>query len=213
MSRRWWLGLIALALAWSSIALAQEEAAPETAIEEEAVSEVALLAPEELEALVAPIAFYPDEVLAVTLPAATYPLDIVQAARLLDQQKTTPDAAPNSDWDPCILALLNYPVVLSMMNEDLDWTTSLGEAMLDQQAELIDAIQQVRRSAYASGHLKSDEKTTVSFEEEVVKIATADPNVVYVPVYEPVSEPPAEPVSEEPSPGVHGKVTRARSGA
>jgi hypothetical protein len=188
MVKGWRLGLAFLALIWPGIAAAQEEAAPEAAAEEEVVEQV-LLAPEELEQLVAPIAFYPDEILAVTLPAATYPLDVVQAARFLEQQAAQPDAQPNPDWDPSVLALLNYPVVLSMMNKDLDWTTALGEAVLNQQGEVIDAIQQVRRSAYAGGHLQSDEKTTVTAEEDVIEITSADPEVVYVPVYETASAP------------------------
>jgi Protein of unknown function (DUF3300) len=191
-----WIVLLSLVLTWPGIAAAQEEAAQEATVEEEAIveeaAEPALLAPEDLEQLVAPIAFYPDEVLAVTLPAATYPLDIVQAARFLEQKAAQPDAEPNPDWDPSVLALLNYPVVLSMMNEDLDWTTALGEAVLNQQSDLIDAIQQVRRGAYAGGHLQSDDKTTVTYEEDVIHITSADPEVVYVPVYEAASAPVAE---------------------
>jgi hypothetical protein len=38
-------------------------------------------APEELEALVAPIALYPDPVLSQVLMASTYPLEVVHAAR------------------------------------------------------------------------------------------------------------------------------------
>lgn len=200
MLRLFRLVLIVLALAWAGMARAQEEAAEAAPEEEVAPEEVALLAPEEVEALIVPIAFYPDEVLAVTLPAATYPLDIVEASRFLEKQKETPDAEPDPDWDPSVLALLNYPVVLSLMNEDLDWTTSLGEAVINQQADVIDAVQQVRRSAYTAGHLKSDDKMTVSFENDAVTIASADPEVVYVPVYEtafaPAPEPMAEPASE-----------------
>ena len=197
MLRLFWLGLIVLALAWVGMARAQEEVAEAAPEEEVAPEEAPLLAPEEVEALVAPIAFYPDEVLAVTLPAATYPLDIVEASRFIEKQKATPDAQPSPDWDPSVLALLNYPVVLNMMNEDLDWTTSLGEAVINQQADVIDAIQQVRRSAYTGGHLKSDDKTTVSYENDVVEIASADPKVVYVPVYEPATAPVPEPVAEQ----------------
>lgn len=194
MLRHLWLCLTLLALTWPGMARAQEAAVEEAAQEaggedEAAVDEVPLLAPEELEALVAPIAFYPDEVLAVTLPAATYPLDIVQAARFLAQAKAKPDATPSEDWDPSVLSLLSYPTVLNMMNEDLDWTTSLGEAVLNQQGDVIDAIQQVRRTAYTSGHLKSDDKATVVYENDVVVIAPSDPDVVYVPIYEPAPAP------------------------
>jgi hypothetical protein len=209
MLRHWWLGLIMLVLAWSGTALAQEQATTTAPAEEEqaATDEAALLAPEDVEALVAPIAFYPDEVLAVTLPAATYPLDIVEASRFLEKVKTAPDTQPDTDWDPSVLALLNYPVVLSKMNEDLDWTTSLGEAVINQQGDVIDAIQQVRRAAYTAGHLKSDDKTIVTFENETVTITSADPKAVYIPVYETASAAVPEPVAEEAPPAEEAAAT------
>jgi hypothetical protein len=46
-----------------------------------------LLKPEQLEALVAPIALYPDELLANVLAASTYPLELVQADRWLKTRK------------------------------------------------------------------------------------------------------------------------------
>ena len=49
---------------------------------------VELLKPEQLEALVAPIALYPDELLANVLAASTYPLEVVQADRWLKERKT-----------------------------------------------------------------------------------------------------------------------------
>lgn len=199
MLRHWWLGLIVLMLTWSGNALAQDQAAAEAPAEEQAATDeaAALLAPEDVEALVAPVAFYPDEVLAVTLPAATYPLDIVEASRFLEKVKTAPDTQPDPDWDPSVLALLNYPAVLTLLNEDLDWTTSLGEAVVNQQSDVIDAIQQVRRAAYTAGHLKSDDKTIVKFENETVTITPADPKVVYIPVYETASAAVQEPAVEE----------------
>jgi hypothetical protein len=193
MLRHLWLCLAVLALTWSGPVRAQEEAAQEAAVEEAApADEVPLLAPEELEALVARIAFYPDPVLAVTLPASTYPLDIVQAARFLEQQKSQPDAQPSENWDPSILSLLNYPVVLNMMNEDLDWTTQLGEAVLNQQGDVIDAIQQVRRTAYTAGQLQSNDQVTVVYENDTIEIDCTDPDKVYIPIYEP-SPAPVEP--------------------
>lgn len=148
-----------------------------------------VLSAEELQVLVARIAFYPDEVIAVTLPAATYPLDIVQASRFLAQRKSKPDAQPNAAWDTSVLSLLNYPIVINMMNDDLDWTTQLGEAVLAQQGDVMDAIQQVRKSAYVEGHLATNDKTNVVYENDVVRIAPANPEVVYVPVYQPAAEP------------------------
>lgn len=47
-----------------------------------------LLKPEQLEALVAPIALYPDSLLANVLAASTYPLEVVQADRWLKERKS-----------------------------------------------------------------------------------------------------------------------------
>jgi hypothetical protein len=187
------------AFTWPSIAAAQETAATEDA----APADVALLSAAELEQLVMPIAFYPDEVLAVTLPAATYPLDIVQAARFLEKQQASPDAQPSADWDPSVLALLNYPAVLDLMNGDLDWTTTLGEAVLNQQSDVIDAIQQIRLNAYAQGQLVSDDKVTIVVDADTVEISPTDPKVVYVPIYQPPPQPAHpiagdQPVAEQP---------------
>lgn len=199
------LALITAASLLGKAGWAQEAAPQEAAVESEGTEAAALLAPEDLEVLVSRIAFYPDEVVAVTLPAATYPLDVVQAARFLEQRKTKPDMQPDANWDTSVVALINYPVVISMMNDDLDWTTALGEAVLNQQADVIDAIQQVRRGAYTAGFLKSDDKNTVTVEQDAIVIAPADPKVVYVPVYEPAPAPeqlPAEPAAtEEPATG------------
>ncbi len=184
----WLAGLAVLAAPAISRGQDQPETKTLAVVENEAQAGT-LLEPAELEALVARIAFYPDEVIAVTLPAATYPLDIVQAARFLEQRKTKADAKPNPNWDSSVLALINYPVVISMMNDDLDWTAALGEAVLAQQAGVMDAIQQVRKSAYAAGHLQSNDKIVVVYEKDVVRIKSADPRVVYVPVYQPAPIP------------------------
>jgi hypothetical protein len=48
--------------------------------------EPAPLTPAELEELVGPIALYPDDLLGIVLPASTYPLQIVQAARFLEDR-------------------------------------------------------------------------------------------------------------------------------
>ena len=51
-------------------------------------AEQQLLKPEQLEALVAPIALYPDELLAKVLAASTYPLEAVQADRWVKANKS-----------------------------------------------------------------------------------------------------------------------------
>lgn len=221
--------LLAVILLYPNDGIAQNEqgateaTAPETgAVEGGAAEEGAAtgqLDAEALRVVVAPIALYPDDVLAVVLPASTTGLQIVQAQRYLDKHKTDSTAQPNSDWDPSVLALLNYPDVLSRMNADLDWTTKLGDAVINQQTEVMDAIQQIRNEAAASGYLKSDEKQVVTQEKETVIIKSADPEVVYVPTYNPevvveqtyVTAPP--PVYSEPYPYYYSPAATFFTGA
>jgi hypothetical protein len=143
------------------------------------------LTPAELEELVGPVALYPDDLLAIVLPAATYPLQIVQAARFLDDRANDETLKPNPEWDDAIVALLNYPEIVRMMNEDLDWTWDLGAAVLADQAAVLDAVQIFRDRAYAAGNLRTDDRQVVTKEDEVIEIAPADPEVVYIPYYEP----------------------------
>jgi hypothetical protein len=143
------------------------------------------LTPAELEELVGPVALYPDDLLAIVLPASTYPLQVVQAARFLDDRANDETLKPNPEWDDSIVALLNYPEIVRMMNEDLDWTWDLGAAVLADQAAVLDAVQTFRDRAYAAGNLRTDDRQVVTKEEEVIEIAPADPEVVYIPYYEP----------------------------
>lgn len=144
-----------------------------------------LLTAEELNALVAPVALYPDELLAVVLPASTNPLQIVEAQRFLEKQKSDPNLKPDENWDPSVLALLNYPEVIKQMNEDLSWTQDLGNAVLDQQDDVLQAIQAARTSASDAGYLESNDQQTVINEGDNITIESANPDVVYVPSYDP----------------------------
>ncbi len=149
------------------------------------------LSADELEKLVAPIALYPDELLAITLPAATYPLDIVQAARVLERRETDPNAMPDESWDSSVLGLMNYPEVVELMNDDLNWTWKLGEAVANQQDDVMAAIQSFRAKVYEAGNLQSNDKVQVSRETEgaqqIVIIESASPEVIYVPQYQPTT--------------------------
>lgn len=140
---------------------------------------------EELDKLVGPIALYPDDLIAIILPASTNPLQIVQADRFLDKRKSTPKLPVDETWDDAVKSLLNYPDVVKTMSNDIDWTASLGEAVVADQAAVLAAVQTFRRKTQAVGNLKSDDKQTVVVEQEVIKIAPADPQVIYVPQYNP----------------------------
>lgn len=152
---------------------------------DESESVLAPLSAAELEELVGPIALYPDDLLAIVLPASTYPLQIVQAARFLDAYEQDSTLEPDEEWDESITALLNYPDVVRMLDEDIDWTWKLGEAVISQQADVISAVESFRDRAYAAGNLKSDERQMVSEEDGVIEITPVDDEIIYVPYYEP----------------------------
>ena len=145
---------------------------------------------EELDQMLAPIALYPDSLLAQILMAATYPLEVVQAERWTKANENLGpdqlnDALDKKDWDPSVKALVPFPQVLSMMSENLEWTQMLGDAFLDQQDEVTDTVQKLRRKAEAAGNLRDTQEEKVIVEGDVIDIEPAQPEVVYVPVYDP----------------------------
>jgi len=170
--------------------------------QEAAVPSGELLRPEDLRPLVAPIALYPDDLLAIVLPASTNPVQVVEAQRFLEKRRTDPQLQPDAEWDPAILALLNYPQVVAKMDADLSWTTALGNAVIDQLDDVLDMIQQLRAEAEASGYLQSNEFLIVIWEDDYWHIDSSDPDWIYVPDYpdeiferpeNPIVIPPGEP--------------------
>jgi len=149
------------------------------------IEEIFSLTEVELEELVGPVALYPDDLLAIVLPASTYPLEIVQAARFLDQFEIDSSLEPDETWDESVVALLNYPEVLRMMDEQIDWTWRLGEAVIGQQTDLIAAVESFRDQAYVAGNLESDDHQTVSKNDGIIEIEPVDKEIIYVPYYEP----------------------------
>jgi len=121
------------------------------------------LKPAELDQLVAPIALYPDTLLSEVLMASTYPLEVVQAERWLNANKSLKDdqlkeAVGKQPWDDSVKSLIATPSVLEMMNSKIDWTQKLGNAVIDQQADVMDAIQRLRAKAQANNKLQSTEQ-------------------------------------------------------
>jgi hypothetical protein len=169
-----------LALVASAFVLpasAQAPAAP--------VAAAAAPAANAMDDLVGRIALYPDDLIAVILPASTSPLQIVQADRWLEKRKTDPKLPIDDKWDDAVKTLLNYPDVVKMMSNDLDWTSALGEAVVADQGAVLDGVQSFRRRAQAAGNLKSDDKQVVKAEKEIIIIQPANPEVIYVPQYTP----------------------------
>ena len=155
------------------------------AIEDLGGEDIPRLSNIELQELVGPIALYPDDLLAVVLPASTYPLQVIEAARFLEALQNDPNLKPDEEWDDSIIALINYPEVVELLNDDLDWTWRLGEAVVAQQEDVIAAVEAFRDRAYAAGNLKSDEYQRVSQQDGIVSIEPASDDVIYVPYYEP----------------------------
>lgn len=147
--------------------------------------DIPLLTQGELQELVGPIALYPDDLLAIVLPASTYPLQLVQAQRFLEDLEEDPSLKPDESWDDSVVALLNYPEVVDLLNEDLDWTWRLGEAVVAQQADVVGAVESFRDRAYAAGNLRSDTHQTVARNDGAIEITPVEDDVIYVPYYEP----------------------------
>jgi hypothetical protein len=130
-----------------------------------------LLKPEQLDALLAPIALYPDALLAQILMASTYPLEVIEAERWVTANKNLKDdalkeAVGKQSWDESVKSLVATPSVLDMMSDKLDWTQKLGDAVLAQQPDVMDAIQRLRQKAQANDKLSSNQQQTVTTEQQ-----------------------------------------------
>lgn len=150
---------------------------------------------DDLDQMLGPIALYPDPLLAEVLPAATVPEQIVLADRYV-REGGDPNAVDLQPWDRSVKALARYPEVLSMMDNNLAWTTDVGLAFLNQPIDVMEAVQRLRQRAYALGNLQSGPQQVVYVQNRVIEIVPAAPQIIYVPVYAPdvvyVQRPPVQ---------------------
>ncbi|HEX2943838.1 MAG TPA: DUF3300 domain-containing protein [Rhodopila sp.] len=149
---------------------------------------------EQLDALLAPIALYPDALLTQILMASTFPLQVVEAGRWVNDpahKNLTGDALTKAleaqPWDPSVKSLVPFPSTLAMMNSNLDWLQQVGFAFADQQADVMNSVQRLRRQAHANGSLQTTPQQVVRVEPTEIIIEPAQPNVVYVPAYNPTA--------------------------
>jgi len=146
---------------------------------------------QELDQILAPIALYPDSLLSQIMMAATYPREVTEAA---DWSRNNRDlngdravrAVERYDWDPSVKSLVAFPQILAMMDEKINWTEDLGDAFLDQQAQVMDTVQYLRRQAYAAGNLRSSDQFRVDVRDGGFVIDFINPEVAYLPYYNPV---------------------------
>jgi len=146
------------------------------------------------------------------LMASTYPANVIQAAQWSkDNPKMQGDAAiqavASQPWDPSVKSLVAFPQLISLMGENPPWVQSLGDAFLAQPKDVMDSVQRLRVLAQQTGALQSTPQqtvttvtkaapaktatststtsTTTTTSPTVIKIESADPQVVYVPTYNP----------------------------
>src|SRR5882762_8346686 len=164
----------------TSVAFAQTPPAPRKAAATQ----------QELDQMLAPIALYPDSLLSQIFMASTYPLEVVAAARwsrgnpgLTGQQAV--EAVEQKDWDASVKSLAAFPQVLSMMDQQIEWTARLGDVFVAQEPQVMETVQNLRQKAYAAGNLRSTEQAYVVRQGDAYAIEPASPQVVYVPYYDP----------------------------
>ncbi|KAA2212840.1 DUF3300 domain-containing protein [Teichococcus oryzae] len=171
----------------------------------------------QLEQLLAPIALYPDSLLAEMLIASSYPLEVVQAQRWLGREanaklqgEALAQALQQQPWDDSVKSLVLFPDVLKMMNDQLEWTQQLGDAVLAQQADVLNAVQVLRNRAQQAGKLESGSQQTITVSQnvplprqvdlvgeatpvsvavapppQIITIEPAQPDQIHVPAYNP----------------------------
>jgi Protein of unknown function (DUF3300) len=186
----------ALILATSPAASAQSQApqpeAPPSGDNTQYPGQGAPMSPDELNNLVSPIALYPDALVAQILGAATFPDQVATANNYLQVNKNLTGqalmhAVDKESWDPSVKALTQFPTVLDNMAKNLAWTSQLGEAYHNQQADVMAAVQHLRQQAQAAGNLKTTSQqtvtTTIQNGQQTIIIQPANPQIVYVPTY------------------------------
>jgi hypothetical protein len=156
-------------------------------------------APEALEELLAPIALYPDPVLMQVLTAATNPQEVLDAGNWLIANPSLDgdaldEAAQQVGFTPPVRGLIQSPQVIDQMCLNMGWTEELGQAYVNDQAGVMDAVQRLRVQAQEVGTLASSDKMKVETvappepsQPQVITISPPSPQVVYVPQYDPVA--------------------------
>lgn len=166
---------------------------------------------EQLLQMVAPIALFPDKLVAQVLAGSTYPDQITAANLWLGknpslQGEALQNAANLQPWDVSVKSLTAFPAVLAQMANNIQWTTALGEAYVNDPDDVMNAIQTMRLRAQQSGNLKTSQQMRVTSSprlapppdyadeagysviappSQTIVIESAQPDLVYVPNYNP----------------------------
>ena len=78
--------------------------------------------------------------------------------------------------------------MIKKLTDDLDWTTDLGDAFVDQPKDVADALQRVRTKADTTGSLRTLSLFCLTtfccwFGTDVIIIESTSPEAIYVPTY------------------------------
>ena len=138
----------------------------------------------QLDQILGPIALYPDPLIAQILPASTFPTQIVLADRYI-VGGGDPNQLGQKPWDASVQAVARYPDVLKWMDTNLDQTTELGQAFLNQQPAVMASIQRLRATASRLGNLQTTPQQQVTSDGGDIEIDPVDAQQMYVPVYQP----------------------------
>ena len=151
-------------------------------------------APAALEELLAPIALYPDLLIGWILAASVNSQEVLDVGNWLLQNEglqgeALESAAQRTGFGPAMRALLQFPSIVDMLCQQIDWTRQVGAAFASDQKGVLDAIQRLRAHAVALGNLTSSPQQNVETiaenDEVIIEVKPADPEVVYVPTYDP----------------------------
>ena len=165
--------------------------------------------PDAIDELVAPIALYPDQLVGQILAASVNTQEVLDAGNwLLENQTLKGDqldaAAQKAGFGAATRALVQFPTVVDMLCQEIDWTKQLGAAFTSDQKGVLDAIQRLRAQAADVGNLETTPQQTVERKKddgkEIIEVKPADPKVVYVPQYDPTIIYTTPPPSPAPAP-------------
>ena len=176
MNKRYFIAVLLCGLAVASISAQEAGPLPSPAYEP--------LAPDELDELLGAIALYPDVLISEILPAATFPTQIVMADRYVTNG-SDPITLDQQPWDSSVQALAHYPTLLQWLDDNLQWTTTLGDVFMNQQEDVLDSIQRLRRDAYNMGNLQSTAQLQVVDDGTNIEILPVDDTDVSLPEYQP----------------------------
>ncbi|HSC06357.1 MAG TPA: DUF3300 domain-containing protein [Steroidobacteraceae bacterium] len=151
-------------------------------------------APDALEELLAPIALYPDLLVGWILAASVNTQEVLDAGNWLLQNEglqgpALESAAQQAGFGTAMRALLQFPSVVDMLCQQIDWTRQVGAAFASDQQAVLDAIQRLRAQAVSLGNFTSTPQQTVETVAEndqiIIEVKPADPEEIYVPTYDP----------------------------